>query len=168
MLKIINERSLFFEDCYREISVREYAREMKTTPPTASKRLKEFASKDLLKQRSERGFLFFCANRESHVLKDFSIIYWREKLKEFVEYVEDFVHPDSIILFGSLTKLEVNEKSDVDIAIFGGFKKDIDLKKFEKKLGKEIQVFRFESLDKVNKELRVGIIGGCSLKGVLR
>jgi len=29
MLKIINELSVFFEDCYREFSVREYARIMK-------------------------------------------------------------------------------------------------------------------------------------------
>ncbi|MBS3099014.1 nucleotidyltransferase domain-containing protein [Candidatus Pacearchaeota archaeon] len=168
MLKIINDLSTFFEDCYREISVREYAREMKITPPTASNLLKDFAKEDLLNMRKERGFLFFYANRESLALRDFSRVYWRNKLNDLVKNIWDDVHPDSIVLFGSLTKLEVNEKSDIDIAIFVGFKKEIDLKKFEKKLGKEIQVFRFESLDKVNKELRVGIMEGYSLKGVLR
>jgi hypothetical protein len=31
---------LFFEDCYRDISVREYSRETTISPPTASKILK--------------------------------------------------------------------------------------------------------------------------------
>jgi len=165
MLKIINDFELFFEDCYREISVREYAREMKVAAPTASKMLKGFAKEGLLYMRAERGFIFFRANRESLVLRNLSRIYWGEKLEGLVEYIWDSVHPDSVVLFGSLSKLEVSSRSDIDIAIFGGFKKEIDLKNFEKKLGKEIQSFVFESLDKVNKELRDNMIEGYILRG---
>ena len=168
MLKIINDLSVFFEDCYREISVREYARMIRITPPTASKTLKEFSKEGLLKMREERGFIFFMANRESQVLRDLSRVYWRIKLEKFVEYIRDTIHPDSVVLFGSLSKLEVTDKSDIDISIFGGFKKDVDIKKFEKNTGREIQIFRFESLDKVNKELKINIMRGVILQGVLR
>jgi DNA-binding transcriptional ArsR family regulator len=168
MLRIINDLKLFFEDCYREISVREYARAMMITAPTASKILKCFAEEGLLHRKDERGFIFFRTNRESLVLRDLSRIYWSEKLYGLVEHIVDSVHPNSIVLFGSLSKLEVSGKSDIDIALFGSFKKELNLKKFEKKLGKEIQTFVFESLDKVSKNLKTSIVNGYALKGVLR
>jgi predicted nucleotidyltransferase len=168
MLEIINSLKPFFEDCYREIGVREYAREIKVAAPTASKMLKNFASQNLLKKREERGFLLFQANRESTILRNLSRIYWEEKLKPLIEYLEKILHPDAIVLFGSLAKLEVNEKSDIDLAIFTKFKKNGDVENFKEKLGKEIQLFVFESLEKVNKELRIGISNGCILKGTVR
>jgi predicted nucleotidyltransferase len=165
MLKRINELKPFFEDCYRELGVREYAREIKVTPPTASKMLKEFAKQDLLKQREERGFLLFRANRESSILKKLSHIYWEEKLKELVQHISEELHPDAIVLFGSLSKLEVHQKSDIDLAVFTKFEKKMNLEKFEKKLDKEIQLFVFESLEKVNKELRANILRGDIMEG---
>ena len=42
MLKIFNELKPFFEDVYREISVREYAKLTKVSPPTASTILKKY------------------------------------------------------------------------------------------------------------------------------
>jgi len=89
-------------------------------------------------------------------------------LGDVVDYLVDKMYVDSVVLFGSLSKLEVSERADIDLAIFTKFKKGLDLKKFEKKLGKEIQTFVFESLDKVNKELRIAIVNGYTLKGVLR
>lgn len=167
MLKIINDLKPFFENCYREISVREYARETGITAPTASKLLKGYGKEGLLLMRAERGFLLFKTNRESRVLMDLSRSYWRKKLEELVKFVKDIVYPDSMVLFGSLAKLEVSERSDIDLAVFGGFKKEVDVEKFEKILGKEIQLFEFESLDKVNKELRANVRRGVVLEGIL-
>ena len=168
MLKIINELKPFFEDCYKELGVREYARLSKITPPTASKILKEFASQNLLKKREERGFLLFRANRESSTLKNLSRIFWEDKLQKLTNYISEELYPDTIVLFGSLSKLEVSEKSDIDIAVFTKLKKEITLKAFEKSLGKEIQLFSFKSLDKVNKELRINIMNGHVQNGRLR
>jgi len=168
MLNIINELGVFFEDCYREFSVREYSREIKVSPPTASKMLKGFAKEGLLMMREERGFLLFKVNRESSDMRDLSRIYWKDKLKDFFSYIENILYPNAVVLFGSLSKLEVLNKSDIDVAIFTKAKKDIDLSKFEKKLGREIQVFVYDSLEKVNKELRSNIINGYVLGGYLK
>lgn len=167
MLKIINELSPYFENCYKELSVREYSREIGISPPTASKMLNKFADEELLKKREERGFLLFRVNRENLVMRDLSRIYWREQLRELVLFLENILYSDSIVLFGSLSKLEATEKSDIDIAVFSKSKKNSDLKKFEKRLGREIQIFTFESLEKVNKELRNNIMNGCILGGCL-
>ena len=89
------------------------------------------------------------------------------RLNELIKFFGDELYGNSIVLFGSLSKLEVTKDSDVDIVVFGGLKKDIDLSKFEKKLGREVQLFVFESLGKVNKELKNNIINGYVLGGYL-
>lgn len=167
MLKIINDLQPYFKNCYREFSVREYSREIGVSPPTASKMLNGFVSEGLLKRRNERGFLLFRINRENLIVRDLSCIYWNEKLKELIKFLGDELYASSIVLFGSLSKLETTEKSDIDIAVFSKSKKNIDLKKFEKKLGREIQIFVFESLEKINKELRRNILNGYILGGYL-
>ena len=168
MLNIVNRLSVFFEDCYREFSVREYSREVGISPPTASKLLKGFAKDGLLAMREERGFLLFKVNRESFVMRDLSRMYWGERLGDLNILLRDELYGDAIVLFGSLSKLEALKKSDIDIAVFSKSKKRVDLAKPEKKLGREIHLFVFESLEKVNKELRFNIIDGYMLWGYLR
>lgn len=168
MLEIINNLIPFFADCYRELGVREYAREIGISPPSASQKLKYLEKKGLLKKRKERGFLLFRTNRESGVLRNLSRIYWEKKLTSLVEYLKKRLHSDSIVLFGSLAHLEVGDRSDIDIAVFTKFKISVDLNNFSKLLKKDIHIFTFDSLEKVNKELKVGICNGHILDGVLR
>jgi|APSaa5957512622_1039677.scaffolds.fasta_scaffold02613_5 predicted nucleotidyltransferase len=167
MLKIVNNLAAFFEDCYREISVREYARIMKISPPTASKMLNSFVIEGLLKKREDRGFLLFRINRGNFVGKDLSRIYWNEKLFPLVNFLKNEIYSDSVVLFGSLSKLEVTKKSDIDLAIFTKSKKKIDLKKFEQKLKRDIQIFVFKNLEEIHEELRLNIINGYILDGYL-
>lgn len=169
MLKIINDLSPFIEDCYNELGVREYSRIMKITPPTASKLLKEFESEGLLKKRMDKGYLLFRANRENPTLKDLAKIYWRQKLKEVIEYLNSHLYEPVIILFGSLTKLETKKDSDIDVAIFTNINKKINLEKFEKSLKRKIQLFRFKSLADINsKELKMNILNSYILQGVMK
>lgn len=168
MLKIINNFEPFFEDCYREISVREYSRIIKVTPPTASKLLKNFERENLLKGRLDRGYLLFRANKESFVLRDLSKIYWRIKLRKLIEEIDSKLYLPKIILFGSLAKLETKMDSDIDIAIISKINKKIEIKKFEKEFKREIQIFHFRDFDKINKELKNNIINGYFFQGELK
>jgi len=165
MLKEIYKLKPFFEDNYLELGVREYARLVKTTPPTASKILKNFESQGFLKKKSFKKNLLFRANKESKILKDLSRIYWSMKLNDLINFIENGFHPSLIILFGSLTNLEINKNSDIDIAIISKFNPKMDFSRFEKKLKKEIQLFRFDSIEKINKELRNSILNGYVLRG---
>jgi len=169
MLKIINNLKPFIEDCYKEFGVREYSRIIKTTPPTASKLLKEFEKEGLLKKRTERGFLLFRANKENSNLADLSKMYWREKLFKVIEHLNRQMYYPSIILFGSLTKLETKKDSDIDITIFSSIKKNIDLSKYEKNLNRKIQLFIFKSINNINnKELKMNILNSYVLQGEIK
>lgn len=169
MLKIINNLHPFIEDCYNEIGVREYSRIMKITPPTASKLLKEFEVEGLLKKRKDRRYILFRANRENSTLKDLSKIYWKQKLKKVLEYLNSQLYNPTIVLFGSLTKLETKKDSDIDLTIFTHLKKNIDLEKFEKSFKRKIQLFKFESLSKINsKELKMNLLNSYIIQGVIK
>lgn len=168
MLEIINNLAPFFEDCYRRISVREYAKIIKVSPPTASKLLKKYNKKGLLKKEKDRNYLFFFADKNSELFVDLSRIYWRKKLNKTINKIKNQVNNPVIILFGSLSKAEVKRDSDVDIAVFGE-KKKINLNKVEKKIGREIQLFQFKSPKNIkNKELMNNILNGYILSGKIR
>ena len=123
----------------------------------------------LLKRRIDRGYLLFRANRENPLLKDLSKIYWKEKLKEVIEDINSRLYEPAIVLFGSLIKLEAKKDSDIDLAVFTGIKKNINLEKFEKNLKRKIQIFTFKSLSDINsKELKTNILNSYIIQGVIR
>lgn len=165
MLKIINELSPFFEDCYRRINVREYAKLMSISPPTASKILDSYYSESLLLKEKFRNYIMFYANKDSKQFTDLSRIYWSIKLKELVDIMEKKLIAPTIVLFGSLSKAETKADSDIDLAVFA-HKKDLKTELFEKKLKRKVEIFWFRSIKDIkNKELANNIINGYKLKG---
>jgi predicted nucleotidyltransferase len=162
---INNQLGVFFEDCYREYGVREYARLVNISPPSASKILKQFEKEGILLSRGDRGHLLFRLNKDSNIMKCLSRVYWEMKLDLLIAYLERYF-PKAIILFGSLSKLEAKKNSDIDL-LFLGPKKEVNLSKFEKSLNRNIQIFFYNSLDNINNELRTNIINGYVLRGYL-
>lgn len=142
MLNIINNLKPFFLDCYRRISVREYSKLIDVSPPTASKILFNYFKKGLLLKEESRNYIYYYVNIDSKDFIDLSRIYWREQLLPLVEYLNKNLLTSSIILFGSLSKAENKRDSDVDLCIIA-HKKDIELKIFEKALGKRYSIIFF-------------------------
>jgi len=169
MLKIINNLAPFFEDCYRRISVREYAKLSGISAPTASKLLKACHEQGLLAMREERRHLLFNTNQESRDVMDLSRIYWRKKLESLsVELQKKLVNPTGV-LFGSLAKAEAKQDSDIDLAVFSPAKKQIDIAPYEAKLKRAISIYWYTSLNDIkNKHLLNNILNGCILFGNLR
>ena len=168
MLEIINNLKPFFEDCYRRISVREFSRTRKISPPTASKWLEELFKEGLLKKEKHKPYIYYFADKDSGNFIGLSHIYWQNRLEKsgLLKYLEEILLSPIIILFGSLAKAEAKADSDIDLAVFSVSKKKLDLKRFEKKLKRKIQLFQFKDLDDVkSKRLRNNILNGHKLKG---
>lgn len=167
MLKIINELQPFFEDCYRRINVREYAKLMEISPPTASKILDLYKSEGILLNEAYKNYIFFYANKESRDFIGLSRLYWSVRLKELVSFMEKELTSPAIALFGSLSKAEAKPDSDIDLAIFAN-KKELDLSHFEKKLKRKIQIYWFKSVEGIkSRELGNNILNGHILIGRL-
>lgn len=168
MLKIFNDLSPFFEDNYRRINVREYARIRKISPPTASTILKTFKKEGLLSEESEKGYNYYFANKESKLFVDFCRAYWFLKIKNsgLLHFFEEELLNPVVILFGSLSKAEVHTNSDIDIAIISISKKELHLQKFQETLGKEIQLFFFRKKEEIkDKEFLNNLFNGYMLLG---
>src|SRR3989344_3430553 len=166
MLKILNQLEPFFGDSYRSISVREYAKLVQISPPTASTLLKDFVKRGYLEQRAERGHLMFTLHPENEEVVDLNKLYWKQKLQKLIQEFQTKLTGASGILFGSLAKAEAKSNSDVDLAILAPEKKTIELKSFEKSLRRKISVYWFKSLSEVkNEHLRNNILNGVFLFG---
>ncbi len=135
MLNILYELKPFFEDSYRRISVREYARIIKVSPPSASKILTKYNKEGLLDKEEERRYIFYYANKQSKTFIDLSRIYLINKLNDLILYLENELLSPTIILFGSFSKAEISKNSDIDIAIFTKSKRKVNIDNFEKKIG---------------------------------
>lgn len=162
MLKIINDLEPFFEDNYRRIHVREFAKLQKISPPTASKRLESLNKENLIKKEIDKQYYYYFANKDSFIFKDLQRIYWKEKLEKvgLIEEITNQTFNPTIILFGSLAKAEAKVDSDIDLAIITISSKELDLRKFEKKLNKEIQIFKFKTINDIPLELKNNILDG--------
>lgn len=168
MLNIINGLEPFFEDCYRRIHIREYSRKKKKSAPTSSKLLAKYEKLNLIKIEKDKNYYLYYANKDSRDFIDLSRIYWRNRISKITKKIEHSLVSPTIILFGSISKAENKNDSDIDLCILSKEKK-IDLKEFEKKLKRKIQILFFDSIDKIkNKELKNNILSGYILTGRIR
>ncbi|MFH1637544.1 MAG: nucleotidyltransferase domain-containing protein [Candidatus Woesearchaeota archaeon] len=157
MLTIFKQLSPFFEDTYRELSVREYGREQKVSPPTASKLLKHLEREGLLIKKEYRNNLLFRAKRESPLFKDMAKAYWKLKLSKALEPIRPEILHKETTLFGSLAKAENTIDSDIDLYI-DTTKRAIDLARIEKLLKRKLQLHFKEELS--NPHLKKNIAKG--------
>lgn len=161
MLEIFNSLEPFFNDTYREISVREYAREMKISPPTASKELKALANEGLLHFHKRGIYFYFRANKEMFLFKQLAKLYWYSVLQPITEKLWEEIAHQRIILFGSLSKAENSLSSDIDLFLNVQERK-IDLSLIEKRTQRKVQLHFINELK--NKNLKKNIDEGIIIK----
>jgi predicted nucleotidyltransferase len=76
----------------------------------------------------------------------------------------------AIVLFGSYSRGEDTEESDIDIAVIGYAERRIAeiLPQYEQQLGRHIELHFFKSTREIHKDLRENIINGIVLEGAIR
>lgn len=86
-----------------------------------------------------------------------------------IKFLNDELSFPTVVLFGSYAKADNHPKSDIDIFIIADEKKELSLKKFEKILQTEIQIFMHtkKELKKLNAELINNVINGYVMSGFL-
>ncbi|MBI2045521.1 nucleotidyltransferase domain-containing protein [Candidatus Pacearchaeota archaeon] len=164
---------IFLEEPEKEFYVRELSRNLKKSPTTISKYLKELEKKGILDSEKKFNHLFFKANTEKEAFKQLKINYNLKKIKEsgIISFLaKEFNEPRAVVLFGSFAKGEDIKASDIDLLVITPLKKEINLEKFEDEVGHKIQLFLFsnkelEKMKEENKELLNSFINGAILYG---
>lgn len=171
MFKELNILKIFFETPSKEFNVREIARIAKIAPATASKELKFLAKEKILKERKDRNFNFYKANIDNENYRDLKVYYNIRKIKEsgLVDEFNKFFLKPTIVLFGSSSEGFDIENSDFDFLIISEKIKLLELKNFEKKINRKIQLFVVKNIkDLKNEHLINNILNGFVLQGKIK
>ncbi|HHE36381.1 MAG TPA: hypothetical protein ENL16_01035 [Candidatus Woesearchaeota archaeon] len=172
MFRELNMLRLFFEEPSREFNVREVARLLKISPATASKKLKGLVKEGVLKERKERILNLYKANLEDELYRDLKIFYNMRKLKEsgLVDALNKFYLKPTIVMFGSCAYGIDTETSDFDLLIISEKTKEFpEVKKFEKKLNRKLQLFVVKKIkDLRSKHLINNILNSITIQGKIK
>jgi predicted nucleotidyltransferase len=168
MFKNINTQKVAHEVFLRpteERSIRDIAKLTKLSPATVSKICKELEeqkitlSRQIAKSKLIRAFLESAEYKFYKRLANIESLKW--VLDDLVKH-----KPLAIILYGSYSKGDDTESSDIDLAIIGTeFKLPLD--KYEKQLNRKLHLMFFTSESKIPSNLKSNIQNGTVLSGAL-
>ena len=157
---------LLFNFPLRTFHIREISRILNISAPSISKAVKKLEKESMI--ISKKGVVYeikanidnldFKQSKRAHNLKS---VYD----SGLFNYLYENFQLDNIILFGSYSKGEDTEKSDVDIAIESK-EKNLELSKYEEKINRRINI-EFIDFSKLKKELKESIINGIILSGYI-
>ncbi len=172
MLRKENKRKIlevFFDFPTKQFHLRQLSRMTGIAITSVRNYIDELLKEDLIMKITEGIYPSFKANRDEELFRFDKKLNMAERINSsgLISYLDDVCMPDSIILFGSASRGEDLEESDVDLFVQSKEYK-IDLKKFEKKLNRKISVFFEKDFAKLNKELKNNILNGIKLFGYLK
>ena len=164
----------FLDNPVREFGWKELSVKLKLGPPSTKKYIDELKKEGIIEEKKFGARSLYRANRENRKFRLFMTFDMAFKIESsgLLEFLNRSYGYPAILLFGSYSTGEAVEGSDIDIAVVSESKKDVNIEDFEKKIGKEIQLFRFNKeefgrLRKKNPSLYVGLRNGIVLSGRL-
>ena len=163
-------KTYYFLNPSKKLRVRQIEREVNVPLPSAIRYVKELVNERFLKKYEVANIVTFTTDRSSKYYIFEKKLFNLNSLFEtdLIDYLVEELSNPIIIVFGSFSKGEDIENSDIDIYVETPSKKEISLKKFEKKLNRKIQVFRNKSIKKIkNEDLANNILNGIVLNGNL-
>lgn len=169
---IFKVAGVFFKEPTKDHYLIEVSKKIQMAHTSVKNHLKDLQKAGIIKERIEekgkRKFPIYRANIGNEDYKEHKKIYNLLILNEskLIEYLNDNLMPNSIVLFGSYQRGEDIENSDIDIFLECKEGK-IDISKFEKMLNRKIQLHFKERFKKYPPELKNNIINGIILKGYL-
>ncbi|NOQ38386.1 hypothetical protein GQ472_05865 [archaeon] len=163
-------KEYFFLHPTVQLRVRHIERDVGVPLPSAIRYVKELEEEEVLKSSFVSGVKLFSADRTSGQFLAEKRMYNIMALSDsgLLKYLVETLDNPTIVLFGSYSRGEDVEDSDIDLYVEVQGRNLSGLKKFEKGLGRKIQIFFYRTIDSVeNKELANNIINGVTLNGFL-
>ncbi len=162
----------FFINPTQKTYLMDISRRTKLAHTSVKSNLNKLIKSDIIVQsiekRGNREFPTFRANLNNSKFRIQKRIFNIAKILDshLINYIEDKLMPNCLVLFGSYSRGEDIEGSDIDIFLECK-KEDINLKKFEKLLSRKIELHFNEDFTTFPKELKNNIANGFVLSGFL-
>jgi len=158
---------LFFENPRKELHLRELSRELGLSMPTIISSTDILAKEQLIVKKKGSVLTQVKANRDNPDFIRHKRVYNLERIYSsgIIDYlISEYNHPKIIILFGSYSRGEDIENSDIDIAVTTTKKMTLNLSRYEKIFNKPINIHEI-SLNKTSEEFRMNLANGIVLEG---
>lgn len=158
-----------FQNPAGEFSYRELERKTGFSIGTVSTYIGMLAAEGLVKTRKSSNSILVKANLDNLLFVHLKRAYNLEVLYSsgLTEHLVNSLRPDAIVIFGSYSRGEDDEKSDIDIAIIHGREIMTDARQFEKILKRKINLVRIKSLKESKKEFVNSLANGIVLAGAI-
>ena len=167
---IWNIAEIFFKEPTKQHYLIEISKKAKLAHTSVKKHLEALKEEGIINEikekRGKRTFPVYKADLENKEYRHYKKLSNLEKIKTLADFLNDALMPKNIILFGSYSRGEDAEDSDIDLFLECGEQK-IDLSKFEKELNRNIQLHFKPNFKDYPKELKNNIINGIVLHGYL-
>lgn len=155
----------------KTLNQRALAKTLGVSPTAIAKSLKNMGKEGLIKIEKSKtmNLTSIQFNRDNPLAISFKRI---ENLKQILEsgimdFLEEKLTGCVIVLFGSYSTGEDKYDSDIDIAVIGSKEKEIELERFDKLFERKIYIHYYESINKIDRNLRQSIINGITLQGII-
>ena len=160
---------LFFDQPTKLFQLREMSRLAKIGLPSVINHVKKLEKQGFVKKEKKSVYESYVANKESDKYKLYKKMDIVLRLNEsgLVEYITNSTTPNAIVLFGSASRGEDIETSDVDIFVQAK-EENLELKKFERVVKRKINVYFEPDVRNLSKELSNNIVNGIKLHGYLK
>lgn len=159
----------FFDFPRKNFQMRELSRRARLAQPSVINHLKALQKGGMILKEEKGIYATFRANRESEdfkLLKKQNLL-WRIHKCGIISVLDEKLKPNSMILFGSASRGEDTETSDIDIFVQTK-EKEMNLKKYERILNRKISLFFEPEFGNLGKELKNNIINGTVIYGYLK
>ena len=163
-------KKYFFINPTVKLRVRQVERELKLPLPSVIRYCNELEKENILNRERISGIYLYSADRTS---KNFLLEKKLFNIKNLYEVglIEHLINELSnpvIVIFGSYSKGEDIENSDIDLYVQTPSKKGLKIEKFEKLLKRKLHVFIHSNIKQINNpHLMNNIINGVTLNGFL-
>ena len=160
---------LFFDKPSKSFQLRELSRLSKIALPSVINHVDKLSDADFVSKEKKHTYASYTANRTSEKFKLYKKLDLVVRIHDsgLVDYLVKEFQPNSIVLFGSASRGEDVENSDVDIFVEAK-EQEINLSNFEKEIKRKINLLFELRATSLNKELLSNIANGIILYGYLR
>ena len=159
----------FFDFPRRNFQIRELSRRVRLGQVSVVNHLKALIKENLILKEKNGIYPAFMANKSNELfklLKKQNLV-WRMHTSGLVERLDEKTKPNCVVLFGSASRGEDTEHSDMDLFVQAE-ETSLELSAYEKLLRRKINVLFEPNLKLLSKELLNNIINGEVLYGYMK
>ena len=161
--------TMFFENPTTEFHLRELSRQTKLSMPSIISTTDKLNKEQLITKKKTPFLTTTKANAKNQQFTRLKRIFNLEQIYNSNitdDLIQEYNHPQAIILFGSYSRGEDTETSDIDIGIITHKNKNIELAPYEKKLKRKISIHEID-VHKISPEFKNSIYNGIILEGAI-